>query len=273
MPTGTTDGAGSAGVGAEAAGRSIRSDATVAAKRREGTGKGPARRLREAGLVPAIVYSRHGEPISISVDPKALRASLAGEARFNTLLTLKIEGDAKEKMVLLKDHQVDPVEQTRLLHADFLEVRMDEKIRIELPVVLKGKPVGVVEGGILQQNTRFLQVYCFPNKIPMQIEVDVSNLKVAQSIHVAELKMPEGAELKFSTNFTIAVVAIPEKEEVVVAPVAVAAEGTAAVAGAPGAAGAAPGQAPAAGAKAGEGAPAAAAKGGKPEGGGGKDKK
>jgi large subunit ribosomal protein L25 len=146
---------------------------------------------------------------------------------------------------------------------------MDEKIRVELPVVLKGKPVGVVEGGILQQNTRFLTVYCFPNKIPMQIEVDVAHLKVAQSIHVAELKMPEGAELKFSTNFTIAVVAIPEKEEVVVAPVAVAAEGVVA-AGAPGAPGAAPGQAPAAGAKAEGGAPAPAAKGGKPE---GKEKK
>ena len=91
-----------------------------------------------------------------------------------------------------------------------------------MSAAVKGKPVGVVEGGILQQNTRFLTVYCFPNKIPRQIEVDVSNLKVAQSIHVAELKMPEGAELKFSTNFTIAVVAIPEKEEVVVAPVAVA---------------------------------------------------
>ncbi len=247
-------------------------DATVVAKRREGTGKGPARRLREAGLVPAIVYSRHGEPIPLSVDPKALRASLAGEARFNTLLTLKIEGDSVERLVLLKDRQVDPVEQTRLLHADFLEVHMDEKIRVELPVVLKGKPVGVVEGGILQQNTRFLQVYCFPNKIPKQIEVDVSNLKVAQSIHVAELKMPEGAELKFSTNFTIAVVAIPEKEEVVVAPVAVAAEGAVAAPGAPGTPGAAPGQPAAAGAKAEGGAAAPAAKGGKPEG-GGKEKK
>lgn len=245
---------------------------TLAAKRRTGNGKGPARRLRDAGLVPAVVYSRHGEPVSISVDPKALRASLAGAARFNTLLTLKIEGDPKERLVLLKDHQADPVEQTRLLHADFLEVRMDEKIRVELPVVLKGKPVGVVEGGILQQNTRFLQVYCFPNKIPMSIDVDVSNLKVAQSIHVAELKMPEGAELKFSTNFTIAVVAIPEKEEVVVAPVAAVAEGAVAAAGAPGAPGAAAGATPAAGAKA-EGAAAAPAKGGKPEGGGGKDKK
>jgi large subunit ribosomal protein L25 len=247
-------------------------ETALSAKRREAHGKGQARRLRAEGLVPAVVYSRHDQPLPISVDPGKLRSALSGEARFNTLLTLKIEGDGKDRLVLLKDHQADPVDQTRLLHADFLEVRMDEKIRVELPVVLQGKPVGVTEGGILQQNTRFLQVYCFPNRIPKQIDVEVSHLKIAQSIHVADLKMPEGAELKFGTNFTIAVVAIPEKEEVVVAPVAaVGAEGAPAAApGAPGASAAAAGAAPAAGK---EGAPAAPAKGGKPEGRENKDKK
>jgi len=251
----------------------VMKETALSAQRREAHGKGPAKRLRAQGLVPAIVYSRHDQPMPISVDPAKLRSALSGEARFNTLLTLKIEGDSKDRLVLLKDHQADPVDQTQLVHADFLEVRMDEKIRVELPVVLQGKPVGVTEGGILQQNTRFLQVFCFPNRIPKQIDVDVSHLKVAQSIHVADLKMPEGAELKFGTNFTIAVVAIPEKEEVVVAPVAaVGAEGAPAAPGAPGApaAAAAGGAAPAAGGKA-EGAAAAPAKGGKGE--GGKEKK
>ncbi len=233
-------------------------DTTVAVMRRDGRGKGPARRLRVQGLVPAVVYSRHREPLSISVDPKRLREALAGEARFNTLLTLKVDGEDGDRLALVKDHQVDPIDQKSLLHVDFLEVHMDEKIRVEIPVVLDGKPVGVVEGGILQQNTRFLQVHCLPNKIPKEIRVDVSHLKVAQSIHVSELKMPEGAELKFTKNFTIAVVAIPEKEEVVVAAAApVGAEGAAAAPGAPGAP--APTGGPAAAAA---GAPAAA---GKPE--------
>jgi large subunit ribosomal protein L25 len=249
---------------------------TVAAEVREAQGKGPARRLRAAGRVPAVVYSRHGSPLAISVDPKALREALMGESRFNTLLTLEIKG-TPARQVMLKAHQTDPLE-SRLLHADFLEVRMDEKIRVEIPVILTGKPAGVVEGGILQQNRRFLEVLCFPNKIPQKIEVEVAQLKIGQSIHVADLKMPEGAELRYQTNFTIAVVSAPEKEEVaVVAPVAaeagVAAPGAVAGAapGAPGAAAPAAGAAaaaPAAGAKG-----AAPAKGGKGEGADAKGKK
>jgi len=233
---------------------------TVEAEIREGHGKGPARRLRAAGRVPAVVYSRNATPLAISVDPKALREALMGESRFNTLLTLEIKGKtgSQARQVMLKAHQTDPVE-ARLLHADFLEVRMDEKIRVEIPVILTGKPAGVVEGGILQQNRRFLEVLCFPNKIPQKIEVEVAQLKIGQSIHVADLKMPEGAELRYQTNFTIAVVSAPEKEEVaVVAPVA--AEAGAAAPGA--VAGAAPGApgtaAPTAGA--GAAAPAAGAK-------------
>ncbi len=242
---------------------------TIHAKRREAQGKGPAHRLRAQGLAPAVVYSRHGQPLAITVDPKELRAALSGEARFNTLLTLKVEGDGAERLVMLKDHQRDPIKSDRLIHADFLEVRMEEKIRVEIPVVLKGKPIGVTEGGILQQSRRFLEVHCFPNKIPKEIEVDVSNLKIAQSIHVSELKMPEGVEVKFQSNYTIAVVAVPEKEEVVAPVAAPTAEGAAAAAaGSATGAAPAPGQAPAQGA-----APAATAgKGGEGKG-GGKEKK
>jgi large subunit ribosomal protein L25 len=252
---------------------------SVEAEIREGQGKGSARRLRAAGRLPAVVYSRHGSPLSISVDPKALREALLGESRFNTVLTLRINGKdgAQARQVMLKAHQTDPVE-SRLLHADFLEVRMDEKIRVEIPVILMGKPAGVVEGGILQQNRRFLEVLCFPNRIPQKIEVEVAHMKIGQSIHVADLKMPEGAELRYQTNFTIAVVSAPEKEEVVVA-APVAAEAGVAAPGAPAAPGAAGAAAPAAGAAPGAPAPAGgakaapAAKGGKSEGGDAKGKK
>ena len=163
--------------------------------------------------------------------------------------------------MLLKDHQSDPVHGEILIHVDFLEVRDDEKTRVEIPVVLSGKAQGVLDGGILQQNRRFLEVLAFPNSIPLKIEVDVASLKIGQSIHVADLKMPEGAELRYQTNFTIAVVSAPEKEEVVVPVVAAVVEGAA---GAP-AAGAAPAGAAGAPGKDGEKAPAA--KAGKAEGG------
>jgi large subunit ribosomal protein L25 len=100
---------------------------------------------------------------------------------------------------------------------------------VKVPLILIGKAIGVAEGGILSQQRRELEVWALPNAIPDKIEADVTNLKVAQALHVNDITMPAGVTVKTNVNYTLAVVAIPEKEEVVVAPVA------AAVPGAPGA--------------------------------------
>jgi len=171
--------------------------------------------------------------------------------------------------VLLKDYQQDPVSR-EMLHADFIDVRENEQIKVNVPLVLTGKPVGVTEGGILSQNRREIEVYAMPAAIPEKIEADVSHLKIAQSLHINEVKLPEGVRVKSHVNYTIAVVSVPEKEEV--APVAAVAATP--VAGAPAAG--APGAAPAAGdAKAPEGKGAAAPAAGKDAGGAAKkdDKK
>jgi len=132
---------------------------------------------------------------------------------------------------------------------------------VNVPVILVGKPIGVTEGGILQQVSRTLPVQCKPDQIPEKIEVDVSNLKIAESLHISDVKVPPGVKFKTNVikNATIAVVAVPEKEEVVAAPAAaVPGTGEAAVpaTAAPGSAPAAPG---APGAPAAAGAPAPAA--------------
>ncbi len=236
---------------------------TLSARAREGAGKGSARRLRAEGLVPAVVYGRHLEtPVHIAVDPVEVKKAIATPHRLNTLLSLKLDGQP-ERLVLLKDYQQDPLSR-EMLHADFIDVRENEQVKVNVPLVLVGKPVGVTEGGILSQSRRDLEVYALPGAIPEKIEADVSALKIAQSLHINEVKMPAGVRVKTQVNYTIAVVSVPEKEEV--APVVAAAVP---VAGAPAAG--APGAAPAAAdAKAAEGkggaAPAAAAK----EGGGGK---
>ena len=243
-------------------------------KAREGAGKGPARRLRAQGLVPAIVYGRHlGAPAHIAVDPVEVKRAIATPLHFNTLLTLKVEGQ-EERRVLLKDYQQDPVTR-EMLHADFLEVRENEEVKVNVPLVLVGKPEGVTTGGILSQNRRDIEVYVLPSAIPEKLEADVSHLKIAQSLHIRDVKFPSGVRVKTHVNYTLAVVNIPEKEEVVAvaAPVpgAVVPGGAApaagdAKAGAPGAA------APAAGdAKA--GAPGAAGKAPAPAGGKKDDKK
>jgi len=235
------------------------------AKPRDGAGKGPSRRLRAQGLIPAVVYGRHSKtPRHIAVDPLAIKHAVATPAKLNTLIQIKLDG-AAETLVLLKDVQIDPVSRD-MLHADFMEVRENEKVKVKVPLHLVGKPAGVLEGGILSQLRRELEVWTLPTAIPDQIEVDVSHLKMAQALHINDVKLPPGIEVKTHENFTVAVVSVPEKEEVV-AP-APTAEGVAAVEGAPGDVKAAPGAAPAAGdgGKAAPGAApaAAAAKGAAP---------
>jgi large subunit ribosomal protein L25 len=229
----------------------------LAAKPRTDKGKGPARRLRAAGLIPAVVYGQKRESTHIAVDPAAIEKAIATPHRFNTLLTLQLDGT--EKQVLFREYEVDPVTR-RLLHADFLEVEMGKPVRVEVPIVTTGKAEGVIAGGILTVSAHQIVVEALPDRIPVRIEVDVTPLKIGGSIHIADVKAPEGVKIKYATNFTVAVVTAPEKEEVV-APAAVAAvpgaapaEGGAPAAAAP-AAGAAPG---AAGAKA--ATPAAPAK-------------
>ena len=215
----------------------------LAAEARAEKGKGPNRRLRAKGLIPAVVYGPHREPSHVAVDPALLQKAIATPHKFNTLLTLAIDGG--DKRVLFKDYAVDPVSR-KLLHADFLEVEMDKPVRVQVPIAITGRAEGVAVGGILTVSAHEIDVEALPGQIPAQIEVDVTPLKIGGSIHIADVKAPEGVKIRFHTNFTVAVVTAPEKEEVAVP--------TAAAAPAEGAA--APAAAPAAGGKA---APAAAA--------------
>ncbi|HZN95721.1 MAG TPA: 50S ribosomal protein L25/general stress protein Ctc [Myxococcales bacterium] len=234
----------------------------LSAKNRSTSGKGAARKLRAQGMIPAVVYGRHLEaPAQIAVEPAAVKKAIATSQKFNTLIALKVDGgDARQ--VLLKDYQQDPVSR-ELLHADFIEVRETEPVKVKVPLVLVGRAEGVGLGGILSQNRRDLEVWALPGAIPEKIEADVTHLKIAQALHINDIKMPEGVKVKTHVNFTIAVVTAPEKEEAAPAPAAAvaAAPGAAPAEGAAPAAGAA---APAAGGKAGEKGAAPAA-GGKAE--------
>jgi large subunit ribosomal protein L25 len=217
----------------------------LSAKPRSEKGKGPARRLRAAGLIPAVVYGQKREPTHIAVDPAAIEKALATPHKLNTLITLQLDG--VEKQVLFREYEADPVTR-KLLHADFLEVQQGKPVRVEVPIVTTGKAEGVIAGGILTVSAHDIVVEALPDRIPIQIEVDVTPLKIGGSIHIADVKVPQGVKIKYATNFTVAVVTAPEKEEVV-APVAVAAvPGAVPAEGAPAAAGGA--AAPAAGAPA-----------------------
>lgn len=184
---------------------------TLEVQVRESAGKGVARRLRAQNLVPAVVYGKHLEkPVHIAVNAKAVRAAINTPHKFNTLITLKAGGSSHQ--VLLKDYQQDPVTR-EMLHADFIAVRENEPVKVNVPLVLVGRSVGVAEGGLLTQARRELEVYALPRAIPEKIEADVTHLKIATALHINDVKMPEGVTVKTNVNYTIAVVAAPEAAE------------------------------------------------------------
>jgi large subunit ribosomal protein L25 len=150
------------------------------------------------------------------IQSKDLAKALQTEAGENVLIDLDIRKGAQSdrKVVMLKDIQIDPLKRVTL-HTDFYEVTMDEMVTVEVPVHLIGKPEGTKVGGILEQVRRVIEVQCFPGDIPKSIDVDVSALKIGDSIHVQDITV-EKAKIISETNFTIATVVPPVVEEKVV---------------------------------------------------------
>jgi large subunit ribosomal protein L25 len=185
----------------------------LSAEIREGVGKGKAKKLRAKGLIPAIFYSPQSQSIPLVIDSKEFVKTLQTEAGENVLIDLNIrKGDqADRKVVMVKDIQIDPLQGTTL-HTDFYEVAMNEMVTVEVPINLVGKPEGIKMGGILEQIRRVIQIQCLPGDIPKRIDVDVSSLKIGDSIHVQDIQT-EKAKILFDTNFTIATVVPPVVEE------------------------------------------------------------
>jgi large subunit ribosomal protein L25 len=161
------------------------------------------------------------------INDKEFSKTLQTEAGENVLIDLHIRkgNQLDRKVVMVKDVQIDPLRGITL-HTDFYEVAMDEMVIVEVPIHLVGKPEGIKMGGILEQIRREIQIQCLPGNIPKGIDVDVSSLKIGDSIHVQEIQV-EKAKILSETNFTIATVVPPvvEEKKVVEEVVAEAAEG------------------------------------------------
>lgn len=156
---------------------------------REGRGKQAAKRLRKSGQVPASVYHRGDEPVSVALDAKELGRILQAHAGENILINLTIEKDKKARAVIIKEMQSDPIRRN-VLHVDFNEISLTEMITVDVEVVAKGDPIGVKQdGGLLEHVLREVKVQCLPTDIPKHINVDVSGLKLNDSIHVSDLKL------------------------------------------------------------------------------------
>ncbi|MGH7197958.1 MAG: 50S ribosomal protein L25 [Candidatus Omnitrophota bacterium] len=160
---------------------------------REEKGKQAVNRLRRSGFVPAIVYHRGDEPVSISIVDKEITKILQSAGGENVLINLTIEKEkkAKPRSVIVKEVQQDPVKRN-ILHVDFNEISLTEKIQVEVEVVGVGESAGVkLEGGTLDHPLRQVKIECLPTDIPKHIEVDVTGLKLNDSIHVSDLKLSD----------------------------------------------------------------------------------
>ncbi len=184
--------------------------------------KNDARRVRAAGKVPAVLYGAGKDATSLALDPRQVSRILNSKTGYNTIFDLTLDGGERTKAMIV-DWQYEPIRGS-LLHIDLKRIAMDQRLKVEVPIMLKGEAAGVKqEGGILEQLLREVEIECLPGDIPDSVEVDVTELTFGKVIRVSDL--PHSDKLKFLTdeNQPVAHV-ISIKEEVVATPEAVAAE-------------------------------------------------
>ena len=178
---------------------------------REEIGKGAARKIRAKGMIPGVVYGFDQEPLPLSLVTRDLDRIMDKSESTNVLFDLEIEGKSTIG-VMLREYQVHVIDR-HFLHVDFQKIDPNKKIKVEVPIHLVGKAPGVKEGGIMEHIRRSLEVICLPDSMPSSIDVDVSGLNIGDTIHIHDLKLPEGIELVPMADVTVAAVVAPVAEE------------------------------------------------------------
>jgi len=191
----------------------VRKDITVAAEVRSSRGKNEARRTRAAGKIPAVVYGAYQDPISIAVDPRAIRKILTSDTGYNTIFDLAIGADAPTP-VMVVDRQADPVHGA-MLHVDFKRIDLTKRLRVAIPVHTTGEAKGIkLQGGLLEVVSRAIEIECLPDDIPQHFTVDVTELMIGQQRRAGEIALSGSMKLLSPADAVIAhVVALRAEEE------------------------------------------------------------
>jgi large subunit ribosomal protein L25 len=176
------------------------------------TGTGVCRRLRNSDMVPGVVYGKGVDPMPVSIKTRDLQAAISGDGGQNNLITLVGGGALDQSIAIVVDLQRDPVKKT-YKHVDLHRINPNEKIKVTVPVQLKGTAAGVKEGGLLDLAHHELHAECLPGNIPDHIVIDVTDLKIAHSIHVGEIVLPEGVTLLDKANIPVVSILGRAKEE------------------------------------------------------------
>ena len=182
---------------------------TLPAELRERAGKGASRELRREGRVPAVIYGGKEDPLAIHVEAKELARQLGSGHFMNSIVMIEVAG--KTVRVLPKDVALHPVTD-RPLHVDFLRLSKDDKIQVAVPVVFvnEEESPGLKKGGVLNVVRHELELVCESDKIPDDIQIDVTGLEVGDSIHISQVKLPAGSASAITDrDFTIVTVVAP----------------------------------------------------------------
>ncbi len=191
--------------------------ASLSATPRTGAGKGAARKLRQSGQVPAVIYGHSRAPQALALNTRDLQKLLDRVSYASTVIELNVDGATSR--TLIRDIQRHPFKK-EILHIDFQELVAGEKVTVKVPLVFVGVPEGVrTGGGILDQVMHEVSIHVDPSLIPNHVDVDVGALAIGHGVHVRDLKLPEGIAVLDEQDATICVVTAPKAvvEETVVA--------------------------------------------------------
>lgn len=182
----------------------------LTAESRNDKGKGAARKLRSQGRIPAVIYGHGRDPATLSVSSMELDRALQGISAESTVIDLSVDGAGVQ--VLIREIQRHPTRKN-ITHVDFYEIHAGEMITVDVPLRLVGSPEGVRnQGGVLEQFLRELEIEVLPKDIPDHIDVDVTDLGIAQSLHVSDVSVPD-AKILSDPGQTICTVVPPRVEE------------------------------------------------------------
>jgi large subunit ribosomal protein L25 len=183
----------------------------VKTEKRQGLGTNASRRLRAQGFVPAVLYGESMESTPLVLSKKDIVQIMRLETGENTIFKVAVDAEAYDAMI--KELQVNPATD-ELLHVDLIRISMDKPIRVAVPVVHRGEPVGVkTEGGFVDFVTREIEIECLPRDIPESLEIDISELHINQSFKVQGMAIPAGVKVLTDANTVLVLISMPHKEE------------------------------------------------------------
>ncbi len=186
------------------------------AEARSEVGRSKVKELRGKGFIPGVIYSEGKEALSVKVSRHELLQLVHQHRIENVVINLKVKDDQKKgsRPCMIKEIKHDPV-RGDITHIDFNEISLTKEIKVNVPVVTKGEPAGVKqEGGSLEHILWEIEVECLPTDIPKNFEVDVSTMKIGDSIHVKDITFPPKVKVLADPEALVLSVAAPMKEEV-----------------------------------------------------------